>query len=386
MIVNIALAILILASQTSCLSLFSSRQPLIPDANPTLFIYDAILNLSGQRSRALRKSLEGKRVWIVGAGGGIGSQLAIALRRSGAKLVLSGRRREELERVALECIEAHENTYENGTDFSDSFVKILPLDITSNDEIMMIAAKKAVSYFEGIDVLILNSGKGQLSPATATLGLHNNDENVDRALMEINYLGPVRLLTKLIYIDEWGKQNVDGNTKKGHVIVTSSVAGKMPLPLGSSYAASKHAIHGYFNSLRTESGNWLRVDLNCPGPIDTQFQERVYSPSKEESEDLDFTHNNISKEKLNGETSGAKMPPKRCAHLMLSAMVGPAQLMKETWISRQPTLFFMYLNQIFPALSMNIFEIIGPLRIKAWQHGLPLYKLSSWIKAVKNEK
>jgi len=164
-------------------------------------------------------------------------------------------------------------------------------------------------------------------------------------------------------------------------VVTSSIASKMALPLGTSYAASKHAVHGFFTSLRSECAEWLRVDLPCPGPIATLFQDNVLLTRNKNSAPI----LQQSKEDQDDD-SELKMPVERCSRLILSGMIGPSFIMQETWISRQPTLSFLFVNQYFPNLCNAILGEIGSLRLKAYYAGLPLYKLSSWTKAARMEK
>jgi len=255
---------------------------------------------------------------------------------------------------------------------------------------------KALGFYGGIDILILNAGVGQLCPAL-------------EHLMRVNFHSPVQLAMEVIRKDKWGKpkqeeefigeksNNVgslkdhkqipeekknkrnNNNLKVGHIVVTSSVAAKLPIPLGTSYAASKHATHGYFTSLRSECHPWLRVDLPSPGPINTKFQTKALYRNEASS--------NGGEQGESDDNDGAevKMSAERCAKLIIAGMAGPKYLMQETWISKQPTLFFMFLNQLFPNFSNFLLGIIGSLRVKAWNAGLPLYKVSSWIKATKIE-
>jgi hypothetical protein len=78
------------------------------------------------------------------------------------------------------------------------------------------------------------------------------------------------------------------------------------------------------------------------------------------------------------------MPVQRCAQLIISAIQGyPSILFHESWIAKQPTLTFLYLNQYFPTLATWILSYVGKWRTKAWEMGLPLYKVSSWLQAAK---
>jgi len=360
------------AATTAILCAFTATL-VIPDANPTLFLFEKILT-----TEKLIKTFQGKKIWITGASSGIGAELANQLHGYGANLILSARREEDLKRVVERCRVVGSKSRSPESNVASSSIRIVPFDMTGDDEALFDAVDESLNAFGGIDILILNAGMGQLRPA-----LDEDGVSTTRDLMELNFMGPVRLAMQVIEQNRWGKH--DGkyfkrrgdqldlamNEKlRGHIVVTSSIAAKLPLPLGSSYAASKHAVQGYFTSMRSEYGEWLRVDLPCPGPIATAFHNRLNSlPIAPEEEDP---------EEVEGE---AKMSAERCAQLIISSMAGPSSLMKETWIAKQPTLGFMYLNQHLPGVCNFLLGKIGPLRVKAWKAGLPLYKLSSWIKA-----
>jgi len=340
----------------------------IPDANPTLYIFDKFC----ASNKRLHNIFSGKRIWITGASSGIGAELARQLHSHGAKIIISGRREEELRIAQTNCQKWSGTDKNDATINSTGDVSVLPFDITDSDERLSAVVSSALKVYGGLDVLILNAGAGQLSPAV------DDSFTTTRALMEVNFMGPVRLAMEVIKQEGWKKETTPNS--KGHIVVTSSVASKMALPLGTSYAASKHAVHGYFSSLRSECAEWLRIDLPCPGPIATSFQSNVLNEpiasSSTPSSEVDEDDN----------ASEVQMPVDRCAKLIISGMLGPASLMQETWISRQPTLFFLFLNQYFPKLSNFILGKIGPLRLKAFRAGLPLYKISSWVQAAKMEK
>jgi short-subunit dehydrogenase len=190
-------------------------------------------------------SLQGKIVWITGASSGIGEALAYSLAKRQAKLILSSRRKDELERVRNNC-EVPEN------------IHILPFDITNFDELPSIT-EKAIQLYGHIDVIVNNSGISQRSFAKDTL------LRVDKHIMDVNYFGAVAL-TKCLLPHFLFR-------KSGHIAVVTSVTGKFGTPYRSGYAASKHALHGFFDSLRAEL--WydvkdaIKVTIICPGFIHT---------------------------------------------------------------------------------------------------------------------
>ena len=183
----------------------------------------------------------GKVVWITGASAGIGEALARELAGQGARLVLSARNEAALHRVAAACAPAQ--------------TLVLPLDLTAPDTFG--AAVVAVqAHFGRLDVLINNGGISQRSLALET------SLEVDRRLMEVDYFGPVALSKAVL-----PAMLAQGS---GRLVVISSLVGKFGTPYRSAYAAAKHALHGFFDSLRAElHGSGVAVIIICPGFIHT---------------------------------------------------------------------------------------------------------------------
>jgi short-subunit dehydrogenase len=188
--------------------------------------------------------ISGKVIWLTGASSGIGEALAYRLAKKGARLILSARRKEELERVKGNCLaKAQPN------------VRVLPLDLELNHTLKL-SAEAALQIFGHIDILINNGGISQRSLVADTT------VDVDRRLMEVNYFAPVTLTKSLIphFIRKKG----------GHIVNISSLTGKFGTPYRSGYAASKHALHGFFDAVRAEHfKDNIRVTMICPGFIHT---------------------------------------------------------------------------------------------------------------------
>lgn len=188
---------------------------------------------------------ENKVVWITGASSGIGEALAYAFSREGAKLILSGRREAELERVKRGCAGAPENNF------------VLPLDLV-RFETFAEKTKQAEARFGRIDILVNNGGISHRSLVADTLF------DVDLAVMNTNYFGSIAL-TKAV-LPAMLKRSA------GHIVVISSLMGYLDTPMRSAYAASKHALHGYFDSLRAEIWRQnVKVTLICPGFVKTEI-------------------------------------------------------------------------------------------------------------------
>lgn len=183
-----------------------------------------------------------KVVWITGASSGIGEALAYAFAKEGAKLALSARKVPELERVKANCIRPEE-------------VIVAPLDVAKFDQIPIVA-EQIVDHFGYVNILINNAGISQRALVKDT------QFDVDRKVMDVNYLGTVAV-TKAI-LPTMLQQRF------GQIVVISSVMGKIGTPLRSAYAASKHALHGYFDSLRGElHDDGISVTIICPGYVNT---------------------------------------------------------------------------------------------------------------------
>lgn len=188
-------------------------------------------------------SLQKKVVWITGASSGIGEALAYEFNKKGTLLILSARREEELLRVQSEC----ENWEET--------VKILPLDLEETGALQK-KAEDAMELFGSIDMLINNGGISQRAFAV------DSKMETIRKVMEVNFFGTVAL-TKAVLPHMIAQ-------KSGHIVVISSVMGKIGTKYRSVYAASKHALHGWFDCLRQEVyDHQIDVSLVCPGFVKT---------------------------------------------------------------------------------------------------------------------
>ncbi|MBT3241740.1 MAG: SDR family oxidoreductase [Bacteroidetes bacterium] len=194
-----------------------------------------------------------KVVWITGASAGIGEAFAMAAAKQGAKLILSARRVNELERVAKNC------------DLPAESFLILPMDMTESAEYAAMA-KKVFLRFGSIDYLFNNAGVSSRALALET------PIDVDVRIMNINYFGSIALSKAVLpYMI---KQN------SGHLIITSSVSGRFSTPMRSAYAASKHALHGFYNALRAEVyNNNIGVTILCPGYIRTDISVNALTAS-----------------------------------------------------------------------------------------------------------
>lgn len=191
----------------------------------------------------MKQLFKDKVVWVTGASSGIGRQIALQTATAGAHVVLSARSVEQLEQIRASL------------PGSNHLVVALDLADSSNFQEL---AKQVEAHYGHIDFLFNNGGLSQRSEA------HETDLEVDRRIMEINYFGNIAL-TKAV-LPYMMRQ------KSGHIIVISSIAGKFGFFLRSAYSASKHALHGFYESLLLEQEkNNISVTIACPGKINTDI-------------------------------------------------------------------------------------------------------------------
>jgi len=182
-----------------------------------------------------------KVVWITGASSGIGEALAYAFAAEGAQLVLSARREEELQRVAKACANAY----------------VLPFDMLSVAE-HADRVQDVINTYGRIDYLVLNAGISQRSFVKDTTF------DVYRRLFEVNFFSIVSLTQAVLPI--FSAQ------KSGVFVPIASVAGRISTPRRAAYGATKHALIGFFDSVRAEVFNdGIRVTTILPGYIKTNI-------------------------------------------------------------------------------------------------------------------
>lgn len=184
-----------------------------------------------------------KIVWITGASSGIGEALVYKYFKAGDKLIISARNRDELFRVKSNC----QNSFN---------VHVLPFDL-SETESLKSKAEDAIRIFGKVDILINSGGVSQRGLAMDT------DLSTEQQIMNTNFWGTVILSKAVLPI-----MITNGG---GQIVVVSSLVGKFGTKLRSTYAASKHALHGYFDSLRSEVYDQnIAITIVCPGFIKTK--------------------------------------------------------------------------------------------------------------------
>lgn len=248
-----------------------------------------------------------KIIWITGASSGIGKSLALELSKQQTKLILSSRN------------EAALNAVKNACKYPEN-VKVLPLDLEDYNNLSL-KVEAALALFGGIDMLFNNGGVSQRSLAKDT------SIAVDKRLIDVNYLGTVALTKALLphFIDK----------KDGHFVVITSIVGKIGTPLRSSYAASKHALHGFFDSLRAEVYQYnIKVTLACPGFVQTNVSLNA------------LTADGTPQNKMDGATKNG-LTPEVFAKKLLKAV---RQEKQEVYIGGFKEKLAVYVKRFFPKL------------------------------------
>lgn len=184
---------------------------------------------------------QNKTAWVTGASSGIGEALAKGLVARGARVILSGRRADALNCVAKEA---------------GGETLVLPFEATDYAALHR-AVEKAFDWKGGVDLLINNAGVSQRSLALDT------SFEVYRRIMEVDFFAPLRL-TQLVLPSMVERRS-------GHVVIISSVAGKIGAPLRTAYCAAKHACVGYYDALRAEieKAYGVGVSVVTPGSVRT---------------------------------------------------------------------------------------------------------------------
>lgn len=199
-------------------------------------------------------TFKNKVVWITGASSGLGEAMAKLFNGYGANLILSSRNVDELKRVQNELVNKEGKSV------------IIPLDLRLYDTFEELT-QRAVNTFGSIDILINNGGISQRSLAL------NTPFSDELRLLEIDLVGTIAL-TKAVLPQLL--------LQKGQIVVISSVMGKINTKYRTSYAAAKHGLVGYFESLRLElADNGVNVCLIMPGFIATNITKNSLGTTPE---------------------------------------------------------------------------------------------------------
>lgn len=256
----------------------------------------------------------GKRVWVTGASSGIGEAFAKELAEAGAHLILSSRNAQKLEELASKLPgDAH---------------KVVAMDFSDPQSLKQVLAQHQ-DLTDNVDVLINNAGVSQRS-----LTWEATPES-ERLIMETNFFGATAM-TKAV---------LPGMMKRndGLFINMSSPTGKFGFPLRSSYAASKHALHGYFETLQAElKDKNIHILMALPGRVRTNMSVNAMMAdgSKQGSRDKRLEQG---------------ISPEECAKRILrAAEKGRAEL----YLGRER--FLIHIKRYFPSIFRSIVTKFKP--------------------------
>src|SRR5438045_5499288 len=204
----------------------------------------------GMGSRGREEIMQRKIAIVTGASSGIGEATAERLARAGYKVYGTSRR---------------------GAHARQQFFQMLPLDVTSDESVE--AAVREVVRLEGrIDLLVNNAGIG-VAPA----GAEESSIDQAKAIFETNFFGLIRMTRAVV--PHMRRQ------RNGRIINIGSVLGFLPMPYGALYAATKHAVEGYSESLDHElRTSGIRVSVIEPAYTKTQFDTNLLEPDSKVDE------------------------------------------------------------------------------------------------------
>lgn len=258
-----------------------------------------------------------KIIWITGASSGIGEATAYAFAREGAQLILSSRREDELNRVRQNCEQWATQCL------------VIPMDLTDQTSIQK--ATESVKRNTGrIDILFNNGGISQRSL------FYETPLEIDRKVMEIDYFGHVALTKAVIPIMlEQGS---------GHIAINTSITGKFGFPLRSAYAASKHALHGFFDSARAELyAKNIQVTIICPGRIQSNISINAITKDGKNYGKMD-----------EGQAKG--LPAEKCARQIIKAIYHQK---KEVLIGGKEVIM-VHIKRFLPSLYYRLAAKVKP--------------------------
>lgn len=250
-------------------------------------------------------------VWITGASSGIGKALVGVFYKQGYNVILSSRNKEALHQTATEL------------GIPDSNYAVLEFDLENASSEADSLADSACSFFGKVDVLILNGGISQ------RMDVFQTDEVTMRKMMEINFFSGVSLAKSILshFMER----------KKGQIIVISSIAGKFGFYLRPAYCASKHALHGYFDTFRLETEKFgIRTLIVCPGKIKTAISENALTKN--------------GRHGIMEESHEKAMSADVCAEKIFIAM---KKNKEEVWVGGKEILM-VYLKNYFPFLFRKL--------------------------------
>ena len=221
-------------------------------------------------------------VIVTGASEGIGRAFCLELAPQRPRLVLAARNRERLESLAEECRGAGAEAL------------VVPTDVTDEASCRALIGAAVARFGDGIDVLVNNAGGTMWTRLDEV-----SDLSIYERLMRLNYLGSVYpTFHALPHLKR----------ARGRIVAVSSMAGLIGVPTRTGYSAAKHAVIGFFESLRVEVADaGVTVTIVCPDFVVSQIHKRALG-----SDGRPLGDNPMAKSKI--------MSAQQCARLLIAAI------------------------------------------------------------------
>ncbi|HXO30077.1 MAG TPA: SDR family oxidoreductase [Thermoanaerobaculia bacterium] len=208
--------------------------------------------LAGSLAGGLTGSLAGSSIIVTGASQGIGKAVCLELASQGARLTLAARDAAALEQVAAACRERGGEAL------------VVPTDVSQPADCERLI-REAAAAWGALDALINNAGIDMIARFEDVADLQ-----LFERLMRVNYLG-------YVYPTYYALPEL--RRSRGRLVAVSSLAGMTGVPTRTGYAASKHAIFGFFDSLRIElAGTGVTVTLVAPDFVLSEIHRRAAGP------------------------------------------------------------------------------------------------------------
>ncbi len=237
----------------------------------------------------------GKVIVVTGASSGIGKALCLALALQRPRLVLAARDAFALEAVAADCMA------------KGAEALVVPADVTSPEACRALVLR-TVERFQALDVLVNNAGIGMIARFDAI-----EDLSVYERLMQVNYLG-------CVYLTHAALPHL--KRSRGQIVTVASVAGLTGVPTRTGYSASKHAVIGFFDSLRIElADTGVSVTMVAPDFVVSDIHRRAIGPDGKPLGKSPLRESKI-------------MTAEECAALMVEAMEKRQRLLITSWRGR----------------------------------------------------
>ena len=241
------------------------------------------------------EEFQGKVVVLTGASEGIGRAIALELARQGPRLALAARSRDRLEVVAAECGRLGAET------------QVVPTDVTDREQCDALVAA-TTDRWGGIDMLVNNAGRTMWARVEEL-----ETPSVLEDLMAVNYLGAA-----------WCTMAALPHLKasQGRIVAVASVAGLTGVPARSGYCATKHAMVGFFESLRIElAGTGVTVTIVAPDFVLSELHRRAMDGKGRPLGESPMQEDRI-------------MSAERCAQLIVAAATRRKRLLVTSWRGR----------------------------------------------------